>query len=325
VGYIKHHNQKGVRKGLVKFRFDLRINGTRHRKMVACKQSAVTAIYTDWEKQILYGLSGRKMIFEIVDQYFVTVDKKVEAGNLARDYATHGIKGHITDFSNFVGNVPIDTIKRAHVQDYILELQSRGYKNSTVITYLRNICTFFQFAIDREYYQGNNPASRHKIKDDSFREIELSESQVLEIVGKAKEYRQDLYIPVMLALFAGLRRGEIESLTWSNFDMNNDLIMLQDYQTKTGKGRTIPLCQELKTALLEHRREYQFQSVKVSRIGRRRISAVWRLFRQDLSCAVVNGMDLHFHDLRHIFGQRLLRLVLTLWTFPHGWVTPTSR
>lgn len=304
--YQKHYSQKGVGKGLVKFRFDLRLNGKRYRKMVVCKQSAVTAIYNDWEKQVLLGLSGRKTIFQIVDLYFVTVDKKVAAGNLARDYAKHGIKGHVSDFKAFVGNVSIDTVKRANVQDYILELQSRGYKNSTVITYMRNVCTFFQFAIDHEYYPANNPASRHKIKDDSFREIELSENQVLEIITKAKEYRQDLYIAVMLALFAGLRRGEIESLTWSNFDTNNDLIVLQDYQTKTGKARTIPLCQELKMALLEHRRLYQFQSVKVSRIARRTISAVWREFRQDLSCAVVNGMDLHFHDLRHIFGQRLL-------------------
>jgi integrase len=110
----------------------------------------------------------------------------------------------------------------------------------------------------------------------------------------------------MLALFSGMRRGEIFQLTWNDIDFVNNIINIRAETTKTKTSRQIPLATELKAHLLEVKIKTRSIRVISDYTFLHKISRVWHDHRYKLSCNKVNGLDLRFHDLRHVFGQRLL-------------------
>lgn len=305
MGYKEHCNQNGVAKGFIRYRFDFRSGGKRHRKIVICRKTAVHAIYTDWENQILRGVTGRYLLFEIVDKYLDHEKKRVDTGDLSKEFNRNSIQ-RLKAFCEWCGNVEVDCINSEKIKDFQLHLKSTGLKNGTVTAYTTIIRMFFKYAVKRGYYhQYDNPASCQTPKPDPVRQIELTENQVQEILHKSAEYNSTLHTAVRLALFAGLRRGECFGLTWNDVDFENNIINIRAETTKTDTARQVPLCSELKDHLLHVRKNTR--SVRILKYnGKKRISVWWGNFREQLTCSVVNGLDLRFHDLRHVFGLRCL-------------------
>lgn len=65
-----------------------------------------------------------------------------------------------------------------------------------------------------------------------------------------------IYPALMLALNAGLRNGEIRSLTWSQINLDKRFLTVGKSKTEAGEGRTIPLNAGLYEALQIHREWY---------------------------------------------------------------------
>jgi integrase len=101
---------------------------------------------------------------------------------------------------------------------------------------------------------------------------------------------------ILLALDAGLRRGEILKLRWEDIDFGKNLIHIVATHTKTERARMVPLTDRAKTELLRvHNysvgdRPFPMSEFKTSWQTAKRIAGI---------------DDLHFHDLR--------RTALTRW------------
>jgi len=272
--------------------------------MTVCRASAAPALFKEYEDQVYSGITKHYQVFEIVDKYLDHLNKRVEVKDLSDAFYTNAVQ-RLGDAKKFFGNVPLNNISRPEIEDWILYLQSKGYKNGSVNGYITIIRMFFNYCIDRDLFQGNNPAARQALDDDSIRQIELSESDILEILQMTK-CRPTLHTCCMLALFSGMRRGEIFQLCWSDIDFNNNIIRLRAETTKTKTAREIPLAEELKSHLLEVKLKSRSVRVISDFSYLKKISRIWHDHRYKLSCCKVNGLDLRFHDLRHVFGQRLL-------------------
>jgi integrase len=103
---------------------------------------------------------------------------------------------------------------------------------------------------------------------------------------------------IIIAYYTGMRRGEILNLRWSQIDLSKGLIRLEGVDTKTQRGRLVPLNATL-TALLKDVMQSPVRCTTghVFHRNGQPIKSIRGAF--DRACREANLTDFHFHDLRH--------------------------
>jgi integrase len=156
----------------------------------------------------------------------------------------------------------------------------------------------------------NNPAEKVQIKVDNIRRINFNQSQIEEIIFNARDHG-DILTPGILALGCELRCNEILQLEWKDVDFEEKIITLPCSYTKNGMMRKIVLPSVVINHLLTVRRENPFSKkvTSISTHSEHRIA--FEKLRESLSFQTITTADekelkLHFHDLRHAYGQFLL-------------------
>ena len=106
---------------------------------------------------------------------------------------------------------------------------------------------------------------------------------------------------ITVALFTGLRKGELLGLKWSDLDLSRKLIRVMS--PKSGRTRIVPMSEGvvavLKGLQTAKNRLYVFADPNPSRA----IKNIERAWREALREAQIR--DFSFHDLRHTFASRL--------------------
>ncbi len=115
---------------------------------------------------------------------------------------------------------------------------------------------------------------------------------------------------IHMAAYTGLRRGEIQKLTWEDLHLDEarPYILARASTTKNKKTAVLPLVLPLVTALKEFRARQLNISGKVFRYG---VPKAVTLLK-DLADCGIKGVDEHgrhldFHALRHTFATMLAR------------------
>lgn len=205
----------------------------------------------------------------------------------------------------------------------ILEVLQKKLARSTVQVVFRVLNKCLNRAKKRGKLHAN-PFSELKIpkaKKRKVRALTLSEQKkVMNIATKEKKGRG---IPALLALYSGMRIGEIAALRWTDIDFNTNLISVhQTYQriptiettkrtqliladSKTEASvRVIPISKTLKKLLLKHRKQSKGNFV-FSTNGHpcepRLLTYHFHRIRKKAEL-----MNIHFHQLRHTFATRCL-------------------
>lgn len=102
---------------------------------------------------------------------------------------------------------------------------------------------------------------------------------------------------ITLAIETGMRAGELLSLQWSQVDINQNVIRLDN--TKNGSARSVPLSEKALACLLHLPRHISGQVIP----NFHDTSGLDRAFKRLCKAANING--LRFHDLRHEAASRL--------------------
>ena len=221
------------------------------------------------------------------------IDRYIELNRLAlspvtiRNYET--VKNKIGNF----GTVPINKVTDDLSQKFINNLIDSGLKISTVKSYFKQIITVAKAADE-------NFKVKVKFPREEKEEVQIpTKAEVLELIEKAKG--TELYYPIQIAAFCGLRAGEIAALTQD--DIKDGFISVtksksrvkgQDFikSTKTGNKRRVPCPPEL------------FKSLKKSRWSGEKISN--SLFSMSfVRFSRKEDFPYKFHSLRHFFASSL--------------------
>lgn len=171
-----------------------------------------------------------------------------------------------------------------------------------------------------------NPISELKVPKAKQRKVQaLTRSEQKKVMEVAVKEKKGYGIPTLLALYSGMRIGEIAALKWTDIDFESNLIVvnhtyqriptialnrrtqlvLTDSKTEASV-RMIPMSRTLKKLILSHRKQSKGTFV-FSTNGQpcepRLLTYHFHRIRQKAELPAV-----HFHQLRHTFATRCLEV-----------------
>ncbi|RYZ77775.1 MAG: site-specific integrase [Proteobacteria bacterium] len=208
------------------------------------------------------------------------------------------------------GSRLIDTITTADVFT-LMESRLRGNQKAHQKYFLRNIRAVFQFAVDRGYIS-RNPTPTLKFKTSDKIKPGLTEGQVRTLLDHAKLVGAEWYPHWVLALYTGMRNGELYALQWDRINLDARTIRVDVSwnsrdgfkSTKSGDDRIV----EIAPSLLPVLRELKLNSAGNSfvlprneRWDRGRQAHDLRMFLMGLGLP-----QIRFHDLRATWATLLI-------------------
>jgi integrase len=203
-----------------------------------------------------------------------------------------------------IGNLRIDTLSPAAILGALAELKAReGLKASTLNRYRSFVSSVCKHGVDTGKL-GSNPCVRvRRFKEGPSRDRYLLDDEEVKlrcaILDDEEEGARHVW-EFHLALYTGMRRGELFHLRWANVNLAERTARPVG---KTGP-RYIPLNPDaIKAleALSVHTEGQEFVIVeKNDHPGAMRDFRSW--FEKAVRRAKVS--DFHFHDIRHTFGSR---------------------
>jgi len=156
------------------------------------------------------------------------------------------------------GNRCIDSITRDEI--LTLHKQAVGEKSQGHQKYMMKCFRLvFNFAVDQGYVS-RSPVPMMKFKDGSKIMPVLNEEQVRKLLNRARELNDEWYYHWTLAVYTGLRNGELYALTWENVELDSCLIYVKGAwdskngfknHTKSGHDRVVSISPELLLVLKE--------------------------------------------------------------------------
>ncbi len=177
---------------------------------------------------------------------------KLLLSHFCRDFFTSAVPNHspktvviyrqsLTNFQSITGDIPITTITSKHIDEFKTE-RLKTVSAISLNVELRTLRLAFNTAMKWRALAAN-----------PFKNVPLlrvPEQQPL-FLTKQGFQKLILAIPegcfrdfVIVAVFTGLKRGELLNLSWSDIDFDRKLIFVQskkDFRTKAGKRRTVPV------------------------------------------------------------------------------------
>ncbi|MDD6479442.1 MAG: tyrosine-type recombinase/integrase [Oscillospiraceae bacterium] len=132
---------------------------------------------------------------------------------------------------NVIGNLPINKVNLTCLQGYILRLSEEGISAKTIKNTYMVISSVFKLAIK----MGIITKDRNPMDDVVLPKLTkpnadaYTEEEVKLILQRAKEDNNDkIYLLLLVALFLGLRRGEIIGLKFSKIDFKTGKITIDE-------------------------------------------------------------------------------------------------
>jgi integrase len=129
-------------------------------------------------------------------------------------------------------------------------LRGLGVGAVTRNTFRRRLAVLFNFAKRRGYVTENPIADVERAKE---RETEIEILSVSQVARLLESASSDMLPFWAIGAFAGLRRAEIERLTWSEIDFDADVIEVKASKSKTASRRLVTIQPNLRAWLALYR------------------------------------------------------------------------
>ena len=206
----------------------------------------------------------------------------------------------------------VDSITPQEIRELIqnkLGHRSPSHQKS-ILKYIRGA---FRYAVEAGHIQ-HNPTPEMKFRTgDKIKKV-LTEEQVALFLNRAREYSIQWYPHWCLALYTGMRNGELYALTWDKVSFERSQILVNTSwnnkdgfkDTKSGDDRIIQIAPQL----MELFREWKLQSPapelgfvlpRISKWDKGEQARELRMFLSGLGLPAIR-----FHDLRATWATLLL-------------------
>jgi integrase len=225
----------------------------------------------------------------------------LENAKNGRENTYLGKKRVVKTLTKYLGNYKLDRITTFYIEKFRTDrTKVDSVKNITINTDVDILSSILNRSIEEGIIEVNPCRKVKKLKVMQVRDRILTGEEIGHIQESLKGTKDVLMI--LVALFGGLRLGEVLSLKWS--DVNFAKKELNFVQSKTGKRLTIPIADRLLEELVEYEEksnnERLFDSEEVNqKLVIKYSSHFSRLFKK-------LGIErFTFHNLRHSFASFL--------------------
>jgi len=228
-----------------------------------------------------------------------------------------------------LGGYPMHRLTAQRAQQFLYDLYNSGLADGTVRNIFRYFCNVIKSAVKSGAMSQDicDGIALPKSKQRAVRALSLAEQQRLEREAMRiwREGGPGGGIEVMLALYTGMRVGEICALRWEDVDFDSGMIHVNhtlqrlnlhgnDVKTAVKMGtpksdsslRKIPMSAQLSRLLAHMQRAAQGEYVVAGRRGSTEPRVVQYRFEQMLKRAQLPRVG--FHSLRHSFATRCMEL-----------------
>lgn len=216
------------------------------------------------------------------------------------------------------------TFTKMDLHEFIFEEMPAGTTVNTRKFVLKIIKRIFQLAVDHGKLD-RNPANGMLVKVPEGEKKVLTNQEVETFLSEAKATNHRFYPIWVVALFTGMRSGELYALKWSDLDFDAKTIgVSKSWSSKNGmtstknqKNRVVPISEELLQFLRELKvacGPEEFVLPHLQEWKRGQAAKVIKTF-----CRAIGVTDIKFHDLRATFitnllarGEPLVRVMATV-------------
>jgi integrase len=196
---------------------------------------------------------------------------------------------------------------RADVEDYKYARLKERIAPRTVNFEIAVIRAFWNWMIDHTQIPLVNIASKvKKVKEPVQARRALTEDQIDKLKAAVKDDWERLLL--LLALTTGMRGNEMAALRWENIDLKQGEIVLDALETKTARGRRLPLRQDV----IELLKPRQLVSGPVFKHWAAKPQALRGKFAR--LCKRAGMPNVGLHACRHSYATWMLRAGVDLRT-----------
>lgn len=235
-----------------------------------------------------------------------------------------------------LGNIELEKLKPLQLQSFYSEKLENGKLNGkgglsrqTVRTLHRIIHGALTQAVKWQLVSRNVADCVEPPKPKKYEAKFLNDEQTNLLIEKVK--KSDIYIPVIIAIFTGMRRGEVLGLSWQNVNLEKRYIRVEQELSCTKQGlkilppktnkskRNIAIPDTLVNILKKHKteqiknklllgQEYQNENM-VCTYSNGKLFYPKRFSAKFHELLEKNGLPIvRFHDLRHSHASLLVKL-----------------
>jgi len=190
---------------------------------------------------------------DVVNEFLISFGNRGIANNTLYNYKVM-LESHT--FKKW-GKRSINTITTSEIRDLIIEDMST-YSESHRKSMLKHIRAVFKYAHEQEMIN-RDPTPKLKFKTGEKIKLVLKENEVKKLLFEAKE-RENEWFPIWaVALYTGMRNGELFALKWENVDLKKRVMVVNcSYtikngfkETKSGDDRMVEIANTLMPIMLE--------------------------------------------------------------------------
>lgn len=267
-------------------------------------KSAATALLRKREGDLVDGRlparQAEKTTFEDLAQLYL------------RDYEINGKKSLrrakqlVAQLTKTFATLRAIQITTPRLQAYIAGRQQDGMANGTINRELAALKRMFRLASQQTPPLVLAQPQIRLLQERNVRQGFFIEEEYQVLRAALPDH---LKIPFILGYWTGMRAGELLGLRWDQIEWERGLLRLEPGTTKNGRGRVVPLVQEVRDVLerwRDHTLRYNpgcpwvchFQGQRMGKIQKR----TW-----DKACRLVGLPGKLFHDLRRTAVRHMVR------------------
>jgi integrase len=240
---------------------------------------------------------------EFTEQFRLLQKNSLRGSTISRIYTPA-----FNSFERICGNKLITLYSLRDVETFKRVMLEEKRTPVTVNIQFRSLRAAFNMALKWQML-GDNPfgkSSQLRVSDQG--PVHLSKHDFQKLVEAVQE--NELKQVFFFAALTGLRLGEILNLTWDKIDLHNQQIVVsnsQDFLTKTGKHRSVPMNRMVYAMLSQMKPESNASSFVFLRKGHKmQHSYVSHKFKAYVRLLGIPE-NIHFHSLRHTFATWLVQ------------------
>lgn len=222
-----------------------------------------------------------------------------------------------------IADKPMGEVAQIHLEKIRKTMADAGMAPRSIHYALCVVRQTYHFALDFGLHNAPSPTDQaraliRRIKAVDNKRIRfLSSDEAERLLAAVRKKSRSTHDIALLALFCGLRAGEVFFLTWADVDLENEMLTLRD--TKSGQTRAAFMTGRVKRMLSERPRGKAHEFVFPSGTGKKR-TKISNSFRKAVQEIGLNDgvtdprQKAVFHTLRHTFASWLVMDGVALYT-----------